>query len=60
MPDNLHLRGRPDQARINVHEDWELRHWSQKFGVTSQQLINAVRAVGPMAADVARHLGKPL
>lgn len=60
MPDNLNLRGEPDRSRINVHEDYELKYWSTKFGVTYEQLRSAVRAVGPIARDVARHLGKPL
>lgn len=60
MADNLHLRGQPDRSRINVHEDYELRYWSNKFGVTPDQLRAAVRAVGPMAHDVARHLGRRL
>jgi hypothetical protein len=57
--DNLNLRGQADQARINIHEEWEVRRWSEKFGVTPAQLRAAVQAVGPMAKDVARHLGKP-
>lgn len=28
------------------------------FGVTEQQLRDAVKKVGPMVADVKRHLGK--
>jgi len=60
MADNLHLRGQPDRSRINVHEDYELRYWTTKFGVTADQLRAAVRAVGPIASDVARHLGKPM
>lgn len=60
MADNLHLRGKPDRSRINVHEDYELRYWANKFSVTHDQLRAAVRVVGPMAHDVARHLGKPL
>lgn len=58
--DNLNLRGQPDRSRINIHEEWEIQHWSTKFGVTHEQLRAAVRAVGPMAHDVARHLGKQL
>lgn len=59
MADDRHLRGPADRSRINVHEDYELKYWSQKFGVTADQLHAAVRAVGVMAHDVARHLGKP-
>jgi len=60
MPDNRTIRGPADRQRINVHEDYELKYWSTKFGVTFEQLRAAVRAVGPMAHDVAGHLGKPV
>ena len=48
-----------DRKRINIHEDHELRYWSQKFGVLHDQLKNAVNKVGVMADDVAREFGKP-
>ncbi|MDB4942015.1 MAG: hypothetical protein JWP97_1549 [Labilithrix sp.] len=41
-----------DRLRINVHEDYELRDWSKKFGVTHDKLKEAVAAAGVMAADV--------
>lgn len=44
--------------RINVNEPYELRRWCAHFGVTEQQLRDAVKKVGPMVADVKRHLGK--
>jgi hypothetical protein len=58
MADDLHNRGPRDRARVNVDEDWEVRYWCGEFGCTEVQLRAAVRAVGPMAADVRRHLGK--
>ena len=57
--DNLNLRGPADRERINVHEDYEVKYWTHKFNVTPAQLHAAVKAVGVMARDVARHLGKP-
>ena len=57
MPDNLKRRQPEDPKRINVGEEWELDYWSQDFGVTKERLKQAVRAVGPMVADVKRHLG---
>jgi hypothetical protein len=57
MPDDLTKTGRADDARINIHEDYEVRYWSQKLGVTHDQLKEAVRAAGPMVRDVKRHLG---
>lgn len=60
MPDNLQDRGPADRARVNVHEAHEVRYWTGKWGVTEQQLRDAVARVGVMAADVARALGKSL
>ena len=57
MADNLEQRGPQDRARINVHEAWERRWWSKKFGVSEDDLRAAVGAVGVMAKDVAKHLG---
>lgn len=56
MSDDKTKSGGQDRARINVHEDYELRDCSKKFGVTPEQLKAAVAAVGAMAADVERHL----
>ena len=47
-----------DRKRINVNEDYELRYWTEKFGVSADELKRAVERVGPMAEDVARALGK--
>lgn len=47
-----------DRKRINVHEDYELRYWSEKFGVTHDRLKDAVKKVGTIADDVARELGR--
>ena len=57
MSDDKTIVGRIDRARINVNEDYELRDWSAKLGVTSWEVKAAVRKVGPMAKDVARALG---
>ena len=56
MSDNLRHRGGQDRTRIDVHQDYELRDWARKFGVTREQLEEAVRAVGNSAQAVERHL----
>lgn len=56
MADDKSKSGGQDRARINVHEDYELRDWSKKFGITPDQLKAAVAAVGTMATDVEQHL----
>ncbi len=56
MADDLKKHGPADAARVNVHEPWELTHWTKHFGVSADVLKAAVKAVGPMVKDVARHL----
>jgi Protein of unknown function (DUF3606) len=56
MADDKSKAGKPDRDRINVDEDYELRDWSKRLGVTPEQLTAAVAAVGPMAEDVRRYL----
>ena len=47
-----------DATRIDVNQEWELDEWSKKFGVTKEQLKEAVEAVGTPAAEVQKYLGK--
>ena len=58
MSDNLNDRGQQDRSRINVHEEWEVRHWTEALGVSREQLENAVRQVGPSVTAVREHLGR--
>lgn len=58
MSDDLTRRKPEDPNKINVHQQWELDYWTQKLGVSEKVLKAAVSAVGPMLADVKRHLGK--
>jgi hypothetical protein len=45
-----------NSTSINVNEDYELRDWSKKFGVSPEQLKAAVKEVGTSAEAVERHL----
>ena len=58
MSDNKAITGGQDRNRINIHEDYELRDWSQKFGVTPEELKRAVGAVGDQADKVKEHLSQ--
>jgi hypothetical protein len=58
MADDKSKAGRQDRDRINVHEDYEVRDWSKKFGVTPEELKKAVQSVGTSAEAVRKHLGK--
>jgi hypothetical protein len=59
MPDDLSQRGAQDRARINLNEPHEVKYWTQKFGVTADQLKAAVEKAGVSAQAVALLLGKP-
>ena len=56
MSDDKRNPGRPDRDRIDVNEDYELRDWSEKFGVSKEELAAAVKKVGPIAKDVEAEL----
>jgi hypothetical protein len=58
MSDDFKNRGGQDRLRINIHEEHELRYWTQELNVSKEQLERAVQAVGVMAAEVRKHLGK--
>jgi hypothetical protein len=58
MADDKSKAGTADRLRINVHANYELRDWSKKFGVTVDELKEAVYSAGPMADEVERYLNK--
>ncbi len=47
-----------DASRINVHQDYEVRYWTGKFGVSKEKLKAAVDKVGVSADAVARELAR--
>ena len=46
MADDLTNRGAQDRSRLNVNETHEVRYWTQKWGVSEEQLAAAVKKVG--------------
>ena len=56
MADNTHAAGGQDRKRINVHQDYELQDWAAKFGVTKDELKQAVAKVGDRAEQVEQYL----
>ena len=58
MADDLKKTGRQDDERINVEQDHELAYWSDKLGVSREELRKAVQTAGPMVKNVQRHLGR--
>jgi hypothetical protein len=58
MADDLKQTGKPDDARINVDQEHELRYWSEQLGISRDELRKAVQMAGPIVKDVRKHLGK--
>lgn len=60
MSDNKSNIGRPDRDRISLSEDYEIRYWASKFGVSRDRLKEVVRQVGdnPQAVEDYLKAGK--
>jgi hypothetical protein len=58
MPDDLSKRSGVDRSRIALGEEHEVRYWTEKLGVSREELERAVRAVGSNADRVREHLHK--
>jgi len=56
MADDKTKTGGQDRKRINVNEDYELRDWAAKFGVSIERLRETVLLVGDHADEVERYL----
>lgn len=56
MSDDKAEAGGADRRRISLSEDYEVRDWSKKFGVTAEELKAAVAEVGNEADAVEAHL----
>lgn len=56
MSDDKTHTGGQDRKRISLSDDYEVRDWSEKFGVTPDRLREAVGKVGSQADDVEREL----
>ncbi len=58
MPDNKKSTNQSDRDKISLSEDYEVRDWSKKFGVTAEELKAAVKEVGSNAKAVEAFLKK--
>ena len=56
MTDDKSRPGGQDRTRISLSEAYEVRDWSEKFGVSEDRLRAVVAKVGSMADDVEREL----
>jgi hypothetical protein len=56
MTDDLSKKSARDGHRIKLSENYELRYWTEKFGVTAGELRDAVKKVGNSAEAVEKEL----
>jgi hypothetical protein len=47
-----------DRNRVNASEPWEIKYWTERFGVSEKQLRDAVFTVGTACDDVKQYLVK--
>ena len=56
MPDDTGKRTLKDAKLISLSDDAEIYFWTQKFGVSREQLVEAVTAVGHSPKAVGAYL----
>lgn len=56
MSDQKKRRGPADGSRVNVHEPYELRYWTEKFCCSVEELKAAVATAGPSVNEVRARL----
>jgi hypothetical protein len=59
MPEQRYT-GPRDRTRIDAANDDEIRSWAKELGVTRVALFDALEKVGPLVADVRRHLDQAM
>lgn len=57
VEENVDHRGRPlDPERVDVNDEWELRHWATELGLSEDQLRAAVQEVGNLTTRLRRYV----
>jgi hypothetical protein len=56
MGDNSQQKSRLDDSRINIDQAYEVSYWSEKLGVSPDQLRSAVAKVGSLVRNVREYL----
>ncbi len=56
MAKNLKRSGSQDRNLISISQDWEIKYWAKKYGVTTSELARAVNAVGHTTRMVHAYL----
>ena len=56
MSDDTSFRSPQDRTRVAMGQEHEVRYWTERFGVSREDLQRAVDQVGNSVAAVERHL----
>jgi hypothetical protein len=56
MSDDTTKKGNQDRERINIQKQHEVEYWTNRLGVSEDELRDAVKRVGPMVEDVQREI----
>ena len=60
MSDNKSKKGKSDDMRINVNEEYEVQYWTKELGINADNLREVVADVRPMVRDVRKMLGQEI
>jgi Protein of unknown function (DUF3606) len=52
MPDDLTKKRPQDSSKVNINEPYEVNYWTDRFKISKAKLIEAVKEVGPMVANI--------
>ncbi len=58
MADDKTKRALLDANLISLTEDYEIEYWAEALGVTTERLVEAIKAVGHSAEKVRTHLAE--
>lgn len=58
MSDNLNRRQPEDPKKINKNQSWEIEYWCKELNCTRDELLAAIKEVGPYVKDVKKYLGR--
>ena len=56
--DDLKKKDATDRNKINLHEPWEVDHWTKELGVSKNELQKVIKKVGNSADAVRKELGR--
>ena len=59
MSDNKQFTGKADRDRVSASEPYEVEDLHQKYpSLTHQEVLDAIKAAGPMRKDIIAYLDK--